>query len=66
MQIDNLARTAAADAPKDLRSWLAHLAERGKLAVAREGVELADELAAISKRLERERSWTMTSRVFGS
>ena len=39
-----------------LRSWLAHLAERGKLAVAREGVELADELAAISKRLERDRA----------
>jgi len=56
MRTENLARAAMAEAPKDLRAWLAHLAERGKLAVAREGVALADELAAISKRLERERA----------
>ncbi|WP_024508913.1 UbiD family decarboxylase [Bradyrhizobium sp. ARR65] len=56
MRTENLARAAAAEAPKDLRAWLAHLAERGKLAVAREGVGLTDELAAVSKRLERERA----------
>ncbi|WP_407180673.1 UbiD family decarboxylase [Bradyrhizobium sp. STM 3562] len=56
MRTENLARAAAAEAPKDLRAWLAHLAERGRLAVAREGVGLADELAAVSKRLERERA----------
>ncbi|WOH53405.1 UbiD family decarboxylase [Bradyrhizobium sp. sBnM-33] len=56
MRTENLDRSAAADAPKDLRAWLAHLAQRGKLAVAREGVELADELAAVSKRLERDRA----------
>src|SRR5438132_1627760 len=56
MHIDNLARPALAEAPSDLRSWLAHLAERGLLAVAREGVSLTDELAAVSKSLERERA----------
>jgi 2,5-furandicarboxylate decarboxylase 1 len=56
MRTENLARTAAAEAPNDLRAWLAHLAKRGKLAVAREGVGLADELAAVSKRLERDRA----------
>src|SRR5260370_31557778 len=40
----------------DLRAWLAYLAERGKLAIAREGIALADELAAIAKRLERDRA----------
>jgi len=56
MRTENLAAVAAADAPKDLRSWLARLAEHGKLAVAREGIDLADELAAVSKRLERDRA----------
>lgn len=56
MQVESLARTAPLKAPKDLRAWLVHLAERGKVAVAHEGVELADELAAISKRLERDRA----------
>src|ERR1700754_4199278 len=53
MQMETPARTAAKTAP-DLRGWLAHLAERGKLAIAREGIGLADELAAIAKRLERD------------
>ncbi|WP_454617651.1 UbiD family decarboxylase [Bradyrhizobium cenepequi] len=56
MRTENLARAAAAEAPKDLRAWLAHLAACGKLAVAREGVGLADELAAVSKGLERDRA----------
>lgn len=38
----------------DLRSWLAYLAQRGKLAIAREGIALIDELAAVAKRLERD------------
>ena len=39
----------------DLRSWLAELAAKGQLAVAREGVALIDELSAVSKRLERDK-----------
>jgi len=54
MRTENLARTAPAEAPNDLRAWLTYLAERGKVAVAREGVGLADELAAVAKRLERD------------
>jgi 2,5-furandicarboxylate decarboxylase 1 len=44
------------EASPNLRDWLAHLAERGKLAVAREGIGLADQLAAVAKRVERERA----------
>src|SRR5262249_22592162 len=53
METDALATTASAERPSDLRAWLAHLAEHGKLAVAREGGGLIDELAAVSKRRER-------------
>src|SRR5690349_20853194 len=55
MRIENLARRGA-NAPSDLRAWLAHLAERGRLAIAHEGIGLADELAAVAKRLERDRA----------
>jgi 2,5-furandicarboxylate decarboxylase 1 len=44
------------EATADLRRWLSHLAERDRLAIAREGVSLVDELAAISKKLERDRT----------
>jgi 2,5-furandicarboxylate decarboxylase 1 len=44
------------NAASDLRGWLTQLESSGRLAVAREGVSLIDELAAISKRLERERA----------
>jgi 2,5-furandicarboxylate decarboxylase 1 len=47
---------AGHNASADLRSWLKHLAIDGRLAVAREGISLIDELAAISKRLELERA----------
>jgi 2,5-furandicarboxylate decarboxylase 1 len=40
----------------DLRSWLRRLAATGRLAVARNGVSLIDQLAAVSKRLELERA----------
>ena len=40
----------------DLREWLTSLAAAGRLAVAREGVSLIDELAAIAKKLENERA----------
>ena len=53
MQMENVARRGAS-APADLRAWLAFLAERGRLAIAREGIGLADELAAVAKRLERD------------
>jgi 2,5-furandicarboxylate decarboxylase 1 len=53
MRTENLSGVGA---PKDLRSWLTHLSEHGKLAVAREGIDLTDELAAVSKRLERDRA----------
>ena len=40
----------------DLRSWLRRLVASGRLAVAREGVSLIDELAAVAKKLELERA----------
>ena len=40
----------------DLRSWLADLAARGRLAVARENLPLADNLAAVAKRTERDKA----------
>ena len=49
-------RPTEQEATADLRRWLSYLAERDRLAVAREGIALVDELAAISKRLERERT----------
>ena len=55
MQTEHLAKKAA-NAPADLRAWLTHLAGRGRLAIAREGIGLADELAAVAKRLERDRA----------
>ncbi|MGP0090395.1 MAG: UbiD family decarboxylase [Xanthobacteraceae bacterium] len=54
-------RADAAKSPKDaegsrpitsLRAWLAHLAARDRLALARPGVNLRFELAAIAKRLD--------------
>jgi 2,5-furandicarboxylate decarboxylase 1 len=47
---------AGHNAPADLRSWLHQLAATGRLAVARGGISLIDELAAISKRLELDRA----------
>jgi 2,5-furandicarboxylate decarboxylase 1 len=44
------------NASPDLRSWLGRLAASGRLAVARSGVALIDELAAVSKKLELERA----------
>src|SRR5467141_3032817 len=44
------------NASPDLRSWLRRLAATGRLAVARNGVSLIDQLAAVSKRLELERA----------
>jgi 2,5-furandicarboxylate decarboxylase 1 len=40
----------------NLRGWLQRLAATGRLAVARNGVSLIDELAAVSKKLELERA----------
>jgi 2,5-furandicarboxylate decarboxylase 1 len=42
------------NAEPDLRSWLQQLAATDRLAVARAGVSLIDELAAVSKRLEND------------
>jgi len=47
---------AGHNAPADLRSWLHQLAATGRLAVARSGISLIDELAAISKTLELDRA----------
>ncbi len=47
---------ASRNASPDLRSWLQRLAATGRLAVARNGVSLIDELAAVSKKLELERA----------
>lgn len=49
-------RPSNAQTPADLRAWLAELAARGELAVARENVSLIDELAAVAKRTEREKA----------
>jgi hypothetical protein len=38
----------------DLRGWLQQLAATNRLAVAREGISLTDELAAVAKKLELE------------
>jgi 2,5-furandicarboxylate decarboxylase 1 len=45
---------AGHNAEPDLRSWLQQLASTDRLAVARTGVSLIDELAAVSKRLEND------------
>src|SRR5882757_7862865 len=46
--------TAGHNASPDLRSWLQQLVATDRLAVARDGVSLIDELAAVSKKLELE------------
>jgi 2,5-furandicarboxylate decarboxylase 1 len=57
MQNDTSARAKPGhNVVKDLRGWLTQLESSGRLAVAKEGVSLIDELAAISKRLEYERA----------
>jgi 2,5-furandicarboxylate decarboxylase 1 len=57
MQNDSNARPKVGhNAIADLRGWLTHLESSGRLAVAKEGVSLIDELAAVSKRLEFERA----------
>jgi len=48
--------TVGHNASPDLRSWLQRLVTTNRLAVAREGVSLIDELAAVSKKLELERA----------
>jgi 2,5-furandicarboxylate decarboxylase 1 len=52
------ARTTAPgrNASPDLRSWLRQLVATDRLAVARDGVSLIDEVAAVSKRLELEQA----------
>lgn len=40
----------------DFRRWLAHLQDTGRLAVAREGVALTHELAAIAKRMDGQKA----------
>lgn len=44
------------NAAPDLRTWLRRLAAADRLAVARSGISLIDEVAAVSKRLENERA----------
>jgi 2,5-furandicarboxylate decarboxylase 1 len=48
--------TAGASTVADLRSWLHTLAATDRLAVARQGISLTDELAAVAKKLENERA----------
>jgi 2,5-furandicarboxylate decarboxylase 1 len=48
--------TAGHKTHPDLRSWLQQLAATDRLVVARDGVSLTDELAAVAKKLERERA----------
>jgi 2,5-furandicarboxylate decarboxylase 1 len=57
MKNTEMAQTLAGhNASPDLRSWLRRLAATGRLAVARNGIALIDELAAVSKKLELERA----------
>jgi 2,5-furandicarboxylate decarboxylase 1 len=44
------------EAHPDLRDWLQSLAAADRLAVARKGISLIDELAAVAKKLENERA----------
>src|SRR5450756_476595 len=50
------AATAGHNAYPDLRGWLQRLVATDRLVVAREGVSLTDELAAVAKKLELERA----------
>jgi 2,5-furandicarboxylate decarboxylase 1 len=57
--MDSIQTTATKDGNSghpDLRSWLQQLAATNRLAVAREGISLTDELAAVAKKLELERA----------
>ncbi|MBB5047964.1 2,5-furandicarboxylate decarboxylase 1 [Rhodopseudomonas rhenobacensis] len=53
-QTSSLHAVAGHNATPDLRSWLRQLAANDRLAVARDGVALIDELAAVAKVLERD------------
>jgi 2,5-furandicarboxylate decarboxylase 1 len=48
--------TKAGSSGHDLRAWLQQLAATNRLVVAREGISLTDELAAVAKKLELERA----------
>lgn len=56
MTTTSAAAMAGQEVMPDLRSWLRHLAATDRLAVARAGLSLTDEIAAVSKRLENERA----------
>ncbi|MDI4654909.1 UbiD family decarboxylase [Xanthobacter autotrophicus] len=56
MRSEPRSRPVPAQAPADLRAWLAALAARGELAVAKDNVSLIDELAAVAKRTERDKA----------
>lgn len=55
-QVSTKQVTTKQGATADLRRWLSHLAKRDRLAIAREGTSLVDELAAVAKKLERDRT----------
>jgi 2,5-furandicarboxylate decarboxylase 1 len=48
--------TAGHNSSPDLRGWLQRLVATDRLVVAREGISLIDELAAVAKKLELERA----------
>jgi 2,5-furandicarboxylate decarboxylase 1 len=48
--------TAGHNSSPDLRGWLQRLVATDRLVVAREGISLIDELAAVAKKLESERA----------
>lgn len=55
MRNPGASNAAAMEAPDgDLRSWLRYLAACGRLAVARDGVSLVHELAAVARRTEHQ------------
>jgi 2,5-furandicarboxylate decarboxylase 1 len=56
--MSSASRPEAANAacPRDLREWLSQLDRTGRLAVARPGIGLNHELAAVAKRLEHDKA----------
>ncbi len=56
MTVNKAAAPSANHCSRDLREWLTHLSATGRLAVAKPGLALRHELAAVSDRLEKDKA----------
>ncbi|MBL6954685.1 MAG: UbiD family decarboxylase [Alphaproteobacteria bacterium] len=56
MTVNKAAAPSANHCSRDLREWLTHLSATGRLAVAKPGLALQHELAAVSDRLEKDKA----------